>query len=382
MAVRIPVAPVMLRWALERSGRDRQDLAKAFPKLDSWLNGDLAPTLNQLEQFAQRTYTPLGFLFLDDPPLETLPLPDYRTMGGAGVGRPSPDLLDTIDTCEQRQDWFKSYALETGIEALDFVGSVTLAIEPVIAGADMRRALDFGVVQRREYGTWTDALFGLIEAAEHLGILVMVNGVVGNNTSRKLDPGEFRGFALADQYAPLIFINGADTKAAQIFTLAHELAHVWLGQSAVSKPDLSKEAENATERWCNIAAAEVLVPLDTFRPELRGPELVDDLERLAREYRVSTLVILRRLFDSRRLSWEQFNAEYDGELGRVIALAAQSGGGGQFYYTQPYRVSRRFASALIAQAHEGQTLYRDALRLLSLRKIETFERLGRYLGAA
>lgn len=381
MPLRIPVPPALLEWAMDRTNADPDDLVNAFPALPEWLSGDVKPTVKQLERFAKRTHTPFGFFFLSEPPEESLPLPDFRTMAGVELPRPSPDLLETIDVCERRQGWYRQYLLENGAEPLSFVGAVTVAASPVAAGTAIRETLGFGLVQRQGFTTWTEALFGLIEAAERVGILVMVNGVVGNNTSRKLDPREFRGFAIADPIAPLVFLNGADTKAAQIFTLAHEIAHVWIGQSAVSKPDLRATQESEVEAWCNAAAAELLVPLESFRPTL-GDDLVQDLERLARQYRVSTLVILRRLYDAGRLTRDRFSEEYERELARVLELAERAGTGGQFYYTQPYRVSRRFARALIGQTHEGRTLYRDAMRLLGLRKVETFEKLGEYLGAA
>ena len=146
----------------------------------------------------------------------------------------------------------------------------------------------------------------------------MVNGVVGSNNRRKLDPQEFRGFALADNLAPLVFINGADTKAAQMFTLAHELAHIWLGLSAVSDAQASQVPEHEVERWCNRVAAELLVPLAVVRNE-HDPRnsLGEEMNRLARRFKVSTLVILRRIHDAGGLTQDQFWRAYREELERL-----------------------------------------------------------------
>ena len=138
--------------------------------------------------------------------------------------------------------WYRDEALVNGEPPLHFVGSLNLATPPAEAADHLRQQLGFSVQARRDCPTWTEALRLFISRAEQAGVMVMVSGVVMNNNNRQLDPQEFRGFALADPLAPLVFINGADSKAAQMFTLAHELAHLWLGQSALSDVQAARSA--------------------------------------------------------------------------------------------------------------------------------------------
>ncbi|MGI8756594.1 MAG: ImmA/IrrE family metallo-endopeptidase [Acidimicrobiales bacterium] len=379
MVVRVEVEPALIAWARQRSGRGADDLRRRFPKLEDWERGATSPTLKQLETFARATHTPVGFLFLDAPPHEEVPIPDYRTIANAGVVQPSADLLDTIFDCQQRQDWYRTFAQVDQQAPVAFIGSMTVQTEVTEAANSMRSALGFGVGERGP--TWTKALRHLAEEAEEAGILVMVNGVVRSNTHRKLDPQEFRGFALVDDLAPLVFVNGADTKAAQIFTLAHELAHLWLGESALSDADLAGRPTDDSERWCNQVAAEFLVPLDllqvAFDPE---PELADELNRLARIFKASTLVVLRRVHDAGHLSWSAYRAAYRTELVRVLELVADGTSGGNFYNTQPVRTSKRFSRALITSTLEGHTLYTDAFAMLGFKKVSTFNELATRLG--
>ncbi len=295
------------------------------------------------------------------------------------MGRPSPDLLDTIYVCQQRQEWYRDFARSIGDRPLAFVGSANVTSDVEAIAEDIRSALKFDIEERRQMPTWTDALRRFIDQADALGVLVMVSGVVGNNNRRKLDPEEFRGFALCDPHAPLVFINGADTKAAQMFTLAHELAHLWLGESALSDVELVSGVSNSIEKWCNQVAAEILVPLVTLRQEYQpGGAQQEEVNRLARRFKVSTLVILRRLHDIGVLAQEEFGNAFEAEVQKLRGVSKRSGG--DFYLTQAVRVSKRFARALVVSTLEGQTLHRDAFRLLGLSKLETFRELGRSLG--
>lgn len=376
---RVDIHPDMLRWASTRSRIEPDELAQRIPQLEAWERGERQPTLKQLENFAKVTHTPVGYLFLSEPPKEEIPIPDFRTIADQGIASPSPDLLDTLYLCQQRQEWYRDFARSMREPTLPFVGSVKLLDDVVKTAERIRHTLGFDLEERHRLPNWTVALRSFIQQADSLGVLVMVSGVVGSNNYRKLDPGEFRGFALADELAPLVFINGADTKAAQMFTLAHELVHIWLGQSALSNTQATNLPEQQIERWCNQVAAELLVPMENLRSEF-NPEaaLPSEMNRLARWFKVSSLVILRRIFDARMIDKSTYWATYHEELDRLLSLPR--GSGGNFYLTLGARVSKRFARALVVSTWEGRASFTEAFRLLGFSKMSTFHELGHSLG--
>jgi len=379
--LRVDVNPELLRWARERSGLEIATLEHRFPKLEAWERREAQPTFKQLEGFPPATHTPIGFLFLNRPPVERVPIPDFRTVASARFDRPSPDLLDTIYLCQQRQDWYRDFVRTNGDPALAFIGSVKLTDDIPAVASKIRTTLGLDIDERRRMPTWEAALRRLIEQADDIGVLVMVSGVVGSNNRRKLDPQEFRGFALSDPLAPLVFVNGADTKAAQMFTLAHELAHLWLGESGISESQASTVPEHDTERWCNQVAAELLVPLELVRSEHdRRAPLRDEAQRLARHFKVSTLVVLRRIHDTGAVSKKAFWDAYNSELQRLIEIAKTGSGGGDFYATLGVRTGKTFARALVSSTLEGRTSFTLAFRLLGFKKMATFDELGRSLG--
>ena len=167
---RVPVQPALLRWARARAGYDADALTGRFPKLEEWERGEVQPTLKQVEAFAKATRTPVGFLFLAEPPIERVPIPDFRTVANVHVDHPSPDLLETVYLCQQRQDWYRDFAVSMREPTLDFVGFASLEDDIVEIAAAMRHILRFDLEERRRLATWTDALRHFIGQADALGV--------------------------------------------------------------------------------------------------------------------------------------------------------------------------------------------------------------------
>lgn len=371
--MRVAVKPNILIWACQRAGHDVMSLLKSFPKLQAWQDGIEQPTLKQLEKFAKKVYVPLGMLFLEKPPKEQIPIPDFRTIDMTELKQPSPNLLETIYICQQRQAWYRDYMKRQSADILEYVGSTNLQANITETAAIISKLIKFDLQQRNKFNTWTDTLRFFKNQIEKQGILVMISGVVGSNSKRKLNPQEFRGFALVDKFAPLVFINASDSKSAQMFTLAHELAHIWLGESGISDTQAGKIPSKKIELWCNKVASELLVPLDDLKQHCQKSEpLKDMVERLARRYKVSTLVILRRIHDAGLINREMLWQNYEEELERLKKISLRSIDGGDFYQTLYSRVSKRFVSALVFSTLEGQTLFRDTFKMLGIKKSTTF----------
>ena len=359
------VNPKILRWIRERNGLSTDDAASILDmpvkQLTDWETGESRPTFRQAQKLAQSLHTPFGYLFLTEPPIEHLPLPDLRTVGGTARLRPSPDLLDTIRQAMQRQSWYLEYLHDQGAEPLPFVGRFTLDASVLEVVDDMRAVLGMDAVQGQP--TKDGYLRQLIEAAETAGILVMRSGIVGNNTRRPLDVAEFRGFAISHPLAPLVFINSADALSARLFTLLHELAHVWLGSSGIS--NASPGNTRREEVFCNAVAGEFLAPRNMFMAwwNASTAELPVRLAELAQRFHVSSLVIMRRALDLGLVSQTTYWQHYQAEL---AAFRNKPGGGGSFYRNASSKNSKRFARAVLAEALSGRLLLRDAGRLLGV----------------
>ena len=382
MSLELQLRPEVLRWARERAGLSRPDLARKVSnvtatKVEEWEKTGVL-TFSRAEKLAQVTHTPLGALYLTSPPEEHLPISDFRTSRNEGIEKPSPDLLQVIDDALRRQEWYRLNAISEGAEPLRFVGSIRISENIDRAASIIRTACRFDSEYRSLPGTYAEALNRMCDRFDELGILVMRTGIVGHSTKRKLSVKEFRGFSLSDNYAPLIFVNASDSKAAQMFTLAHEAVHIWLGVSGVV--DIKPFARNIPdlEKFCNSVAAEILIPAAELRTLWRIiHNTTDAWKEVAKKFRVSSLVALIRLRELDLISERQFSMHYASEEERYREFERPKSSGGNFHDTEAVRTGRRFAKALIGSVLEGRTSYREAFQLFGFHKVKTFKNFAK-----
>lgn len=381
----ITLQPRVLHWARERSRLGVEDLARKIgvkpERVREWEQSGRI-SFSQVDKLAHHTHTPLGFLYLPEPVEDYLPISDFRTISDHPLdSQPSPDLLDTVKTMQRRQSWMRDEMIEEGNEPLDFVGSFAPEAHPNEVADSMRTTLGLETNWASAARTWTDAMRRLRSYIEATGVLVIINGIVANNTHRKLDPDEFQGFALVDEYAPLIFVNNADFKAAQMFTLVHELAHIWVGAEGVSSfEEALLPFPHEVERFCNEAAAEFLVPREELQliwDEAQHAE--EPYEFIARHFKVSTIVAARRSHDLELINRNDYFEFYRAWANDERRKTSEGEGGGDFWNNQHYRLGELFGAAVVRAVKEGRLLYRDAYSLTGLRG-ETFDKLIQQYG--
>jgi Zn-dependent peptidase ImmA (M78 family)/DNA-binding XRE family transcriptional regulator len=368
----VAITSEVFRWARERAGLSDEKLAKSvsakLEKIRAWETGKEYPNFHQAQKLASALSIPLGYLFLSQPPQITNPVADFRTLPGKEGGNLSPNLQDVLDDALRKRDWYKEWRQQENIAPFEFVGKYSWRSKPENIVLDMRQVLDVPQGFADKIGTWDLHLRQLVQKVELAGILVLQSGIVGNNTRRKLSVQEFRGFALADQYAPLVFINAQDATAARIFTLIHELVHIWTGTSGISNPDIisnGKETQRA-EIFCNQVAAEFLVPNEIFIKRWNiHQDALDNAQQLATRFRVSSQVILRRAFDAEFLNLDEYQDSVQAAI--KASKPRAKGGGGDFYNTLFSRNSRRFTTELLSAVSSGRLSYLDGARLLNTR---------------
>lgn len=362
-AVRVNINPDVLMWAVDYSQKGIAAFEKKFKMFPKWLDKSEQPTVKQLEDMAKFAYVPFGYLMLSEKPnIKIRTIDDFRTIKNRGFGiseEYSAELRDTIIDIRKRQDWLHEYKKTQGYATIPFIGSIKANMADDVVVKTICESMDIPSDWRNGIDGKQASFRYFLNIVESKGITVFVNGIVGNNTRRKLRVDEFRGFALSDNFAPVIFVNGSDAPAARLFTLMHELVHLFLGQDGL---------DDHTEPFCNRIAAKILVPQALFLEQWRNHPR--DFETLEIFFKVSQLVLYRTA-----LTLGKINSE---EYARLLHLynkthnKKENAGGGDFYNVAPYRAGRNFCRYIREALSEGKMSYSDAYNLLGVRG-STFE---------
>ncbi len=380
MKTEVDVEPVIMDW-VERYVQTDKISSSLLDNFENWKAGKKKPTFNQLEKFSRATHVPLGYFFLRTPPVEDLPLLKYRTIDSLKLQNPSRDLIETIHDMENIQDWMRNYLITSEEARLDFVGSQRDHSVPGEIATQMRHDMGLNVDWFRKSKDASDSFKRIRTQAQALGILVFMNGIVGNNTQRKLDIEEFRAFTLLDSYAPLIFINRNDSSNGMLFSLVHEMAHVWLGRDNFFNDRYSYATGiDNVEVLCNAIAAEILVPHNTFIQQWREKFHYDHekiIASIAAYFRCGRTVIARKALTNDYIGIQEYKEIARDAIRHFDQLQGkrkEEESGGNYYNTAASRMDERFLDAIAGSIQEGKTLYSEAFRLTHTNR-KTFSNL-------
>lgn len=320
----------------------------------------------------------MDIFFLKDPPKEDIPVLEYRTINSVNFQNPSQNLIDTISSMENIQDWMREYLINEGYDKLSFVGSLENIVDVQQIVNRIREDLNISVDwYDKSKDTW-DSFKKLRQQLQKCGVLVMLNGVVGQNNHRKLDIEEFRAFTLIDEYAPLIFINSNDSYNGRLFSLVHEVVHIWLGSGDLYN-DAYYNNENVSpiEKTCNEVTAEILIPNNIFTKQwlnIQEKDTILKIELLANIFKCSNIVVARKALDKKYIDYNLYLKIVKETVKHYKHNKGNKESGGDYYNTLATRFDNKFLLALDNSMHEGKTLFTDAYRLTNTNRV-TFSKL-------
>ena len=365
------IDPKIMDWIVERMKIESLN-EKLSENIHLWISGSKQPTFNQIEDLSRAINIPLGYFFLKTPPTEDLSLLEYRTTNSRELNNPSRNLIDTIRQMENVQDWMRNYMIESNDSILEFVGSQKRSKDVLDIASKMREVLGLKINWYLDSQDANDSFKRVRKHAEEIGIVVMMNGIVGNNTHRKLDIEEFRAFTLIDDYAPLIFINSNDSANGKLFSLFHEMSHIWMGRNSLFNDRFSNETNiSEIEVICNAITGELLVPNVNFIEEWKlcnnNFTIEEKVRALSNLFNCGITVIARKALNNNYINASQYSMIAEKAISNFLALQErkqnESSSGGDFYRTIATRLDGRFLNALANSTQEGKTLYTDAFAL-------------------
>lgn len=380
--VNVNIQPAILTWALSQTSEEKLG-AKLMNNVKQWLDGSKSPTFNQIEDFSKKSQIPLGYFFLQTPPVEQIDLLEYRTLDSVELVNPSRNLIDTIHEMEAVQDWMVDYRREMKYDAVAVVGSLKGHSDVETIAGRIRADLGLEKGWYRECTDSSGAFNKVRRLLEECGVIVMMSGIVGKNTHRALDVNEFRAFAMVNDMAPLIFINGADSLGGRLFSLFHEIVHIWIGENDLyNDRRYSGEGVKAIEVICNAVAGELIVPKAHFIENWMkntNDDAYQKIKELAKYFHCSESVLARRALDNGKISKAIYNQVVSDAIEAYIQSKQEKGSGGDYYRVARSKLDGVFVRALCESVNSGRTSYTEAYRLTNTTS-KTFSEVASGLG--
>lgn len=380
------ITPSVLEWA-RKSARIASDRAAAkvavtVEKLLEWEAGISHPTIKQAETLAKYYKRPFALLFLSEIPRDFQPLQDFRSIGAAPLSTASLFLIREL---QQKQSWISDEFKADGKPPLKFIGKFSLQDNPSDVAHDILSSLN---LNPQQYSS-TNPIKEWIDKAEANGIFISRTSFI--HSRMKLDYEEFQGCAIADHYAPFVFINSHDWDAPLLFTLVHELAHLWIAQTGISN-DVEAQVNpsnrlHPVELFCNEVAGSALMPtemMQSFPPGIFNS--VGEIYKNIRKLGVSTFAFLVRSHKLKLISFETYRklkADADTafknflereEEKNVLKKANDVKGGPSYYLLQVNRNGRLFTQIVLDAYNGGLLQPTHASHLLNV-KVSNFQGL-------
>lgn len=307
MADKAFITPNVLKWARESARMTEETAAAKIPKLTveklkEWEDGTSQPTIRQAQILAKAYKRPFALFFLPEVPRDFQPLQDFRKSGSKELTTSSIFIIREI---QQKQAWISDVYSENNEEKLPFVGRFSLNSKPKDVADDILATLG---INPSKYKT-DNPIREWINAAESNGVFVSRTSFI--HSKMKLDSEELQGFAIADQFAPFVFVNSDDWNAPQLFTLVHELAHIWIAATGISneiEPEIAnRDKFNPIELFCNEVAANALMPSEIIlNIDRRVFKNSQDIFKTAKNLGVSSFAFLVRALNLQLVT----NSEY------------------------------------------------------------------------
>ena len=361
----IRLASGILKWAMGDISIDK--LIPVYPKIEAWINGTQLPRFEDLQKLAKSLDFPFGYFFLSAPIKQSkIDNIDFRTIRNKLTANMSLNLKRIVENMQYLQEWKKDYCIRYRIDKINLACPSKYKDNPDLLTQYLYETLDVFDNWFEKYKNPSKAFNYIRSKIEKKRIVVVVNGKIDDNTHRTLDVSEFRAFALYDDYAPIIFINGRDSSKGRLFSLIHEFAHLLRGET-----DIISKTNMFVETLCNRVAIQFLAPEHYIRDKLLVKKIdKSDVIDLSNYFNISFEAICYRLCTLNYISREQCNTYIDENKDVVIGHKER---GGNYWNTKLNVLSKNVAQTIISELYNGNITYTECFKMLGLSGLKTFK---------